>query len=90
MARPIQAAVTSSVSFMQDGLAPLLPTFLSPRASMIPVIAGISLIFLSALGSFAEYVGGASTFRGATRIAIWGTLAMGVTAAMGSFFDAVR
>lgn len=74
MARPIQAAVTSAVSFVLGGFGPLLGAFLSPRAMMIPLVAGISLIFLSALGSFAAYVGGASTFRAAARVVIWGLL----------------
>jgi VIT1/CCC1 family predicted Fe2+/Mn2+ transporter len=38
---------------------------------------------LFGLGATAAYAGGASLFKGALRVAFWGALAMGLTAAVG-------
>jgi VIT1/CCC1 family predicted Fe2+/Mn2+ transporter len=55
IARPLQAAVTSSISFVLGGIGPLLAAFLSPQAILIPLIAGISLASLAAFGSLARH-----------------------------------
>jgi vacuolar iron transporter family protein len=88
-ARPLLAAVTSAVSFTIGGIVPLLADIVSPSKTQIPVIATVSLIFLIALGALAANAGGASILRGAARVLIWGTLAMGVTSAAGVLFGAV-
>jgi len=88
-ARPLQAAVTSSVSFALGGIVPLLADILAPVGSLIPVIAAVSLLFLAVLGALAAHAGGASILRGAARVLILGTLAMGVTAAVGALFGNV-
>lgn len=88
-ARPLQAAVTSAVSFTIGGIVPLLADIVSPGKTQIPVIASVSLIFLTALGALAAHAGGASILRGSARVLIWGALAMGVTGAAGAFFGAV-
>lgn len=86
-ARPMQAAVTSSVSFALGGGVPLLAGILAPRQAG-PVIATVSLVALAALGAFAAHAGGAPIARGAMRVLMWGALAMGVTSVIGSLFSA--
>ncbi|SDX40111.1 Predicted Fe2+/Mn2+ transporter, VIT1/CCC1 family [Collimonas sp. OK242] len=85
-ARPLQAAISSSLSFMVGGVVPMLAAVLAPAAGLIPTIAVVSLIFLGALGVFAARTGGAPVLRGAARVLILGLLAMGVTGVVGAFF----
>ena len=87
-ARPLMAAVTSSVSFTIGGIVPLVADMLSPDQLKVPAIATVSLLFLITLGVFAARVGGAPIFRGAARVFLWGALAMGVTSAIGAIFGA--
>jgi VIT1/CCC1 family predicted Fe2+/Mn2+ transporter len=85
-AKPIMAAVTSSISFTIGGVVPLLADIAAPENAKISVIASVSLLFLITLGAFAARAGGASVLRGATRVLVWGALAMGVTSLIGSIF----
>jgi VIT1/CCC1 family predicted Fe2+/Mn2+ transporter len=87
-ARPMQAAVTSSISFALGGIVPLLAGGLAPAETYVPILAAVSLVFLAVLGALAARAGGASIIRGATRVLIWGAVAMGATAAAGSLFGA--
>jgi VIT1/CCC1 family predicted Fe2+/Mn2+ transporter len=87
-ARPLQAAVMSSISFVLGGVAPLLVGIFTPRQILIPTIASISLILLAALGAFAANAGGAPVFRGAMRVLIWGAAAMSATCLVGAQFGA--
>jgi VIT1/CCC1 family predicted Fe2+/Mn2+ transporter len=43
-------------------------------------------VFLAILGGLAARVGGAGVAAGALRVAFWGALAMGLTAAAGALF----
>ncbi len=86
-ARPLQAASASSLSFALGGMIPLISAILFPRQLSL-VVAVVSLVFLAALGAFAARLGGAPIIRGAARVLIWGTLAMGVTTAVGALFGA--
>ena len=88
-ARPMQAAAASAVSFGLGGTVPLLAGMLAPTATLVPTIAAASLGFLAALGALAARAGGASMLRGATRVLVWGALAMGITAAVGALFGPV-
>jgi VIT1/CCC1 family predicted Fe2+/Mn2+ transporter len=86
-ARPLQAAATSSVSFVVGGIVPLLAALLAPTQLLIPATAVVSLVVLAALGAAAARAGGASIIRGAARVLIWGTLTMAVTGAIGELFS---
>jgi VIT1/CCC1 family predicted Fe2+/Mn2+ transporter len=88
-ARPLMAAVASSISFAIGGIVPLLADIFAPEKSKTIVIATISLLFLTTLGALAARAGGASVLRGATRVLILGALAMGVTSVIGAIFGAV-
>lgn len=58
-------------------------------ALLVPVVAGTSLVVLTALGALAARTGGAPVLRAALRVGFWGALAMGLTAAAGKLFGAV-
>jgi VIT1/CCC1 family predicted Fe2+/Mn2+ transporter len=85
-ARPIQAALTSAISFAVGGSVPLLVVGVTPQPSLLFVVAGTSLLFLALLGGWAARVGGAGVGAGAARVAFWGALAMAVTAGVGALF----
>ena len=85
-ARSIQAAFTSAASFAVGAAMPLAAVAAVPVESLIPVVAGTSLVFLALLGSVAARVGGAPVMAGATRVTFWGALAMGLTAGVGALF----
>ena len=87
--RPIQAALSSAVSFAVGAAMPLLVAVFAPAAILIPLIFGTTLAFLALLGGLAARAGGAGVMIGALRVTFWGALAMGVTAAVGSLFGTV-
>src|SRR5512147_2063569 len=88
-ARPIQAALTSAASFAVGAALPLAAAAIVPHSSLIPVVAGTSLVFLAILGGLAARVGGASVTVGAMRVTFWGAIAMGLTAGVGALFGTV-
>lgn len=87
-ARPIQAAWTSAVTFAVGAALPLILTWVSPTALMVPAVAGGSLVFLAMLGGLASRVGGSNPILGAARVTFWGALAMAATAGVGALFGA--
>jgi VIT1/CCC1 family predicted Fe2+/Mn2+ transporter len=87
-ARPRLAALASASSFAVGAILPLLVVMLAPPAGLVSLVSGTSLVFLALLGGFAAYVGGARVVVGAMRVAFWGALAMGLTAAIGNWLGA--
>ena len=85
-ARPLQAALTSAVTFAVGAGVPVLTIPFAPQSELVMVVGGVSLVCLVALGALAARVGGASVATGAARVAIWGVLAMLATAAVGWLF----
>jgi VIT1/CCC1 family predicted Fe2+/Mn2+ transporter len=85
-ARPVQAALTSALSFAVGAALPLLVASLSPTRWLVPLVAGASLGSLAGLGGLAARVGGARPWPGALRLLFWGALAMGLTAGIGAVF----
>ncbi len=85
-ARPIQAALSSAVSFAVGAALPLLVTVLAPEKMLVALVAGGSLVFLALLGGVAARVGGAGVVLGAARVTFWGALAMAMTAGVGMLF----
>jgi VIT1/CCC1 family predicted Fe2+/Mn2+ transporter len=88
-ARPMQAAFASATTFAVGAALPLVLTWVSPLASVVPIVAGGSLVFLALLGGLAARAGGANVAIGAGRVTLWGALAMAATAAVGRAFGAV-
>jgi len=85
-ANPLQAALVSALSFVVGAGLPLLIAWLTPFHLLTPVVAATSLLFLVILGALAAYTGGAGVLKGVLRVALWGSLAMAMTAGVGMFF----
>jgi len=88
-ARPLQAAITSAVSYASGALLPLLTVVIAPPAHLILLVSAISLILLTSLGAIAARAGGAGVIVGALRVLLWGAFAMAVTAGIGHLFGTV-
>lgn len=83
MARPLQAAVASALSFAVGAGLPLVMLLVTPEKERIAAIAVSALALLGALGAGGAWLGGASPARGALRVIVGGGLAMLVTALIG-------
>jgi VIT1/CCC1 family predicted Fe2+/Mn2+ transporter len=85
-ANPLQAALTSAVTFAIGAAIPLTAAIVSPVDWLVLAVMAVSLIFLGVLGGVAAQAGGANPYIGAARVAFWSALAMGVTALVGRLF----
>jgi len=85
-ARPVQAALTSALTFATGAALPLLIVLFVPEGRLVPTVAGASLVGLAVLGGLAARVGGARVLVAAARVVFWGALAMGLTAGIGALF----
>lgn len=85
-ARPLQAAFSSAAAFSIGAGMPLVSALLLPQAWLFGGVIAITLLALIILGSLAAWTGGASIVRGASRVLIWGALAMAATSLIGHFF----
>jgi VIT1/CCC1 family predicted Fe2+/Mn2+ transporter len=88
-AQPVQAAISSAVTFTGGAALPLLAAWALPGPRLIPAVAAASLVFLAVLGGLAAKAGGARIIVGATRVTFWGALAMALTAAVGRLFGVI-
>jgi VIT1/CCC1 family predicted Fe2+/Mn2+ transporter len=85
-AKPVQAALSSAISFAVGAALPLLLLLLAPTAQITAFVAGGSLICLALLGVLAARAGGARPLVAGIRVVFWGALAMVITAVIGSLF----
>jgi VIT1/CCC1 family predicted Fe2+/Mn2+ transporter len=83
LARPLQAAWISALSFATFALVPIVGLMVAPAGWRLPMIAGVSLVSLAVLGGFGGHLGGAPVGRATMRVTFGGALAMAVTAAIG-------
>jgi VIT1/CCC1 family predicted Fe2+/Mn2+ transporter len=88
-ARPVQAAVTSAITFSVGAALPLLVAALFGASLRVIMVGITSLFFLVALGLVGARAGGAPVWKAAARVTFWGALAMVITAAIGKAFGAV-
>lgn len=88
VANPVQAALASAGSFITGGLAPLLTAIFAPLAPSVWFIVGVSVLTLAILGAAGAKAGGAPTLPGITRVTVWGSAAMAITAGIGHLFHA--
>ncbi len=86
-ANPIQAALSSAVTFTAGAALPLGVAWLVPGQPQLVAVGIASLGFLALLGAVAARAGGASMWVGAVRVTFWGTLAMAITAGVGRLFQ---
>ncbi|MDE2487310.1 MAG: VIT family protein [Alphaproteobacteria bacterium] len=85
-ARPIQAAVTSALTFSGGAVVPLVVALLSPKPLIAPVVAGAAIVVLAVLGAIGARAGGASIWKAVARVTFWGALALAATAGVGALF----
>jgi VIT1/CCC1 family predicted Fe2+/Mn2+ transporter len=76
LARPLQAAWISAVSFAGFAVLPIAALLIAPASLRLPAIAALSLASLAALGAFGGHLGGAPVGRAAVRVTLGGALAM--------------
>jgi VIT1/CCC1 family predicted Fe2+/Mn2+ transporter len=89
-ARPLQAAITSALTFACGAALPLLIATFAPTGSSLGLaVAAVSLVTLATLGVLAARTGGANAWRGALRVTFWGVLAMVATMGIGTLFGTV-
>jgi vacuolar iron transporter family protein len=88
-ARPVQAALTSALTFSVGAALPLLMVVISPIGAIVPIVSAASLAFLALLGAIGARAGGANVLRSTARVTFWGALAMAVTAGIGKVFGTV-
>ena len=85
-ARPLQAALSSAVTFAIGAGLPLLTAMLLPFASIPIGVSCAALVFLMLLGAVGAKAGGAPIGKGVLRVTFWGAIAMAVTYGIGSLF----
>jgi VIT1/CCC1 family predicted Fe2+/Mn2+ transporter len=88
-ARPVQAAITSAITFAAGAILPLLAVIFSPTVWLIYSVPAATIVFLALLGALGAQAGGANLLLGAARVAFWGALAMAITAGIGAIFGQV-
>jgi VIT1/CCC1 family predicted Fe2+/Mn2+ transporter len=88
-ARPVQAALTSALTFAVGAALPLVVVLVAPAEWRIWLVAIASLLFLGLLGALGARAGGASPWLPTARVVFWGALAMAATAGIGALFGVV-
>lgn len=88
-ARPVQAALTSALTFALGALPPLLLVLWVPLSSLIVWVGVTALAGLIGLGALGALAGGANVGRSVMRVAFWGVIAMAATAGIGRLFGTV-
>lgn len=88
-AKPIQAAISSALSFAVGASLPLALVWLVPLHALVAAEAVASLVFLALLGAVGARAGGASIWRPMLRVTFWGALAMAITAGIGHMVGSV-
>jgi VIT1/CCC1 family predicted Fe2+/Mn2+ transporter len=83
-ARPLQAAVSSFLSFVVGALLPMLAAVLAVDGTKGIAVAVATLLGLSALGGLGAKLGGASLVRGSLRVGLGGALALTLTYGIGT------
>ena len=85
-AKPVQAAIASGAAFTFGGILPLLVTLFAPIKNMEYFIYVFTLGSLILLGAASAKTGGSGIIKSIIRIAIWGTIAMVLSALVGYLF----
>jgi vacuolar iron transporter family protein len=88
LARPLQAAWASAVSFSTGALLPLVAIAVTPAGARVIVCIVVTLVALALLGAIGALLGGADRVRPAIRVLAWGAAAMAVTSGIGALVGA--
>jgi vacuolar iron transporter family protein len=85
-ARPMQAALASAASFVSGAIVPLVIAAVAPVDTLPWWVVAVSLCGLAGLGAVAAKAGGAGPVKGASRVLVWGIVAMAVSTGVGLAF----
>ena len=89
LARPLQAAWASALSFSVGAALPLIAVGVAPAAARGAATVAVTLIALGMLGDLGARLGGAPRRPATLRVLLWGALAMAVTAGIGALVGTV-
>jgi VIT1/CCC1 family predicted Fe2+/Mn2+ transporter len=89
LARPLQAAWASALSFSVGAALPLLSVLVAPASARPVAAVVVTLLALTALGYAGAALGGAPRGPATVRVVVWGAIAMGITAAIGALVGGV-
>lgn len=84
VARPVQAALTSALTFSLGAAFPLIIATIAPARGLAWTVSIACLIGLAALGAIGARAGGAELLKPTLRVTFWGAMAMASTAAIGA------
>ena len=92
VAKPMQAALASALTFTAGGVVPLLVLLLAQYQTLgskatVFTLAGASVVTLFLTGAAAAKVSNARVLRAGLRVALWGTVSMGLSALVGLALD---
>lgn len=92
VAKPMQAALASALTFTAGGVVPLLVLLLAQyqilgSKATVFTLAGASVVTLFLTGAAAAKVSNARVLRAGLRVALWGTVSMGLSALVGLALD---
>jgi vacuolar iron transporter family protein len=88
VARPMQAALTSAISFTVAALVPVLAVSLSAKSIRIGLTAALTIAALLGLGALGAQLGGAPRGRAAIRVVTLSALSMILTYGIGRLVGA--
>jgi VIT1/CCC1 family predicted Fe2+/Mn2+ transporter len=89
MARPLQAAWASALSFSAGAALPLAAVVVAPAGARVAITVAVTLAALALLGDLGARLGGAPRRRATIRVLVWGAIAMAVTAGIGAVVGSV-
>jgi VIT1/CCC1 family predicted Fe2+/Mn2+ transporter len=89
LARPVQAAAVSALSFLSGALLPVLIVVAAPAGVRMPMTIAATLVGLVLLGTVGAGLGGAPKGRAAVRVLVGGVLALAIALGIGRVTGAV-
>ncbi len=84
LSRPIQAGVSSAVSFAAGATLPLLAMVFTSGAVKLPITLAAAAVALGVLGGWSARLGGAPIGPAIVRVVLGGLAAMGLTMGLGA------
>lgn len=89
LARPVQAAAVSAVSFVLGAAVPIVVVALASEPARLAVTVAVTLVGLAVLGAAGAAIGGAPVGRASRRVLVGGSLALAVSHLIGTLTGTV-
>ena len=86
LSRPVDAAVTSALSFAVGSIVPIFVVLLVSSSLRVAAVVASTLAGLGVLGAIGARLGGAPAVRASLRVLLGGAAAMAVSIAVGHLF----